>query len=270
MRTPLGPRPSGRSRCRRCRCPRRPPATVISARTPARSGTGMRSSARWSGRAMRAGRLRRAALASCRTPSRPSRSCAATRSRMSAARPPARRGRATMAAGVLGADVRPDAGMPGGDPGHVAEAAGGQPQQRAVLLGPRAGRVHQRRGDQVRDVGDHGDQAVVVLGGEDEDVCAQAHHDALAIGRRTRGRSRPVGVSTHIAPSNRSGSAPCRPICSEPAIGWPPTKRGWSASATMAVFTPLTSVTTASSRRCGSASRSCPPRRPRWRVRRRK
>ena len=32
-------------------------------------------------------------------------------------------------------------------------------------------------------------------------------------------------------------------------MGWPPMKRGWSASATMAVFTPLTSVTTASARR---------------------
>ena len=64
--------------------------------------------------------------------------------------------------GVLGADVRPDAGMAGGDAGHVAEAAGGQPEQRAVLFGPGAGRVHERRRDQVRDVRHHGDQAVVV------------------------------------------------------------------------------------------------------------
>ena len=55
-----------------------------------------------------------------------------------------------------------------------------------------------------------------------------------------------VGVSTQTAPSKRSGSAPCSPICSDPAMGWPPMKRGWSASSTMAVLTPLTSVTTAS------------------------
>ena len=58
-----------------------------------------------------------------------------------------------------------------------------------------------------------------------------------------------VGVSTQTAPSKRSGSAPCSPICSEPAIGCPPMKRGWSAASTMAVLTPLTSVTTASGRR---------------------
>ena len=58
-----------------------------------------------------------------------------------------------------------------------------------------------------------------------------------------------VGVSTQTAPSKRSGSAPCRPVCSDPAMGCPPMKRGWSASSTMAVLTPLTSVTTASARR---------------------
>ena len=35
-----------------------------------------------------------------------------------------------------------------------------------------------------------------------------------------------VGVSTQTAPANRSASAPSTPSCSEPAIGWPPTKRG--------------------------------------------
>ncbi len=58
-----------------------------------------------------------------------------------------------------------------------------------------------------------------------------------------------VGVRTHTAPSKRSGAAPRSPICSEPAIGCPPMKRGWSAASTMAVLTPLTSVTTASCRR---------------------
>ena len=35
-----------------------------------------------------------------------------------------------------------------------------------------------------------------------------------------------VGVRTQTAPSKRSGSAPRNPICSEPAMGWPPMNRG--------------------------------------------
>ncbi len=42
--------------------------------------------------------------------------------------------------GVLGADVGPDAGMAGRDPGHVAEAPSGQAQQGAVLLARRCWR----------------------------------------------------------------------------------------------------------------------------------
>ena len=52
-----------------------------------------------------------------------------------------------------------------------------------------------------------------------------------------------VGVSTHTAPSNSSGSAPSSPSCSQPAIGWPPTKRGSSTAATTGALTLPTSVT---------------------------
>ena len=55
-----------------------------------------------------------------------------------------------------------------------------------------------------------------------------------------------VGVSTQVEPANSSGSAPSGPSCSEPAIGCPPTKRGWVTSATIGPFTPPTSVTTSS------------------------
>ena len=112
-------------------------------------------------------------------------------------------------------------GMAGRDPGHVAEAAGGQPQQGAVLLGAVGGRVHEGGRHQVRHVGHHGDQAVVVGRREDEHVGAQAHDDALQsverleVGGRRR-REHPdraleeVGVGAVQARSARS-----------PAIGWP-------------------------------------------------
>ena len=53
-----------------------------------------------------------------------------------------------------------------------------------------------------------------------------------------------VGVSTHVAPSNSSAAAPSTPSCSEPAIGWPPTKRGSATASTIGAFTLPTSVTT--------------------------
>ena len=68
------------------------------------------------------------------------------------------------------------------------------------------------------------------------------------------GIGRSVGVSTHVAPANRSASAPSGPSCSDPAIGWPPTKRGWPTAATIGPFTPPTSVTT--SAEAGSRSSS--------------
>ncbi len=58
-----------------------------------------------------------------------------------------------------------------------------------------------------------------------------------------------VGVSTHVAPTKRSGSAPSMPTCSDPAMGWPPTKRGSDSCAASGAFTPDTSVTTAPGRR---------------------
>ena len=64
-----------------------------------------------------------------------------------------------------------------------------------------------------------------------------------------------VGVSTQVAPSKRSALAAAMPSCSEPAIGWPPRKPGWSTAATTDALTLPTSVTTrwpASSRRRAS------------------
>ena len=52
-----------------------------------------------------------------------------------------------------------------------------------------------------------------------------------------------VGVRTHTAPAKRSGSAPSTPSCSEPAMGWPPRKRGSPTASTTDAFTLPTSVT---------------------------
>ena len=79
------------------------------------------------------------------------------------------------------------------------------------------------------------------------EVAHHAQHRACTRARRCRA----VGVSTQVAPTNRSASAPSTPSCSEPAIGWPPTKRADASRARRArprrrpaPFTEPTSVTT--------------------------
>ena len=60
---------------------------------------------------------------------------------------------------------------------------------------------------------------------------------------KARPSVRSVGVSTHTAPRKRVGSAPATPSRSEPAMGWPPTKRGSSTASQMERLTEPTSVT---------------------------
>ena len=110
--------------------------------------------------------------------------------------------------------------MAGGDAGHVAEATGGQAQQRAVLFGAVGRRIHQRGRDEMRHVRHDGHQPVVVGGRKDEDVGPQAGHDplqpveGLQLGRRRRreGPHRPheeVGVGAAqaglLGPGHRDG-----------------------------------------------------------------
>ena len=128
-------------------------SVVTSASTPGRSGTGMRTSASSAGRATRRGRFaagRAGPLEHARAA--PSRSPSSTTSRMSASPAISRRASSTIASRFSRADVGPDAGWPGGDAGHVAEAAGGEAQQRGVLLGAVVGEAHQRGRGQVRHV----------------------------------------------------------------------------------------------------------------------
>ena len=51
------------------------------------------------------------------------------------------------------------------------------------------------------------------------------------------------GVSTQLVSTNIEASAPSRPSCSEPAMGWPPTNRLSSTADTTGTFTLPTSVT---------------------------
>ena len=93
---------------------------------------------------------------------------------------------------VLGTDVGPDARVPGRDAGHVAEPPGSQSQKGTVLLCSRTGRVHERGGHQVGDVGHHRDQPVVVGCRKHQHVRAETHDDVpqAVEGLEIRGGSR--------------------------------------------------------------------------------
>ena len=76
------------------------------------------------------------------------------------------------------------AGLPARDPGHVAEATGGEAQQCGVLLGTVAGETHQGRRGEVRHVADDGDQVVVTFGVDRHDLGAERSDDARDGGER--------------------------------------------------------------------------------------
>ena len=151
---------------------------------------------------------------------------------------------------VLGADVGPD--------GRVARRRCGScpgSRRRPGAAGRRAPRPARRPG--VISVAavrwgtwrHDGHQRVVAVGREGDDLGAEVGHDPSARRRRRRRRCSAVGVSTQTAPSNRSASAPSTPSSSEPAIGWPPTKRGSAIAADASdAFTLPTSVTSAGGR----------------------
>ena len=101
----------------------------------------------------------------------------------------------------------------------------------ACSLAAVGGDVHQRGRRELRHVAHDRHERVVVLGRDLDDLGAEPADHAPDRGVRGRGRCRRSGVSTHVAPANRSASAPSSPSCSEPAIGCPPTKRGASIRA---------------------------------------
>ena len=131
----------------------------------------------------------------------------------------------------------------------------------------RVGDVHQRRRGELRARGSRPRPARrAARASTSIDLGAEPADDAAHGGEARAGRCARVGVSTQVAPANRSASAPSRPSCSEPAIGWPPTKpaassgRAGSTSATTGAFTEPTSVTTAAP---GVERLDDQPRRPR-------
>ena len=205
--------------------PSRPASVVTSASTPGRSGTGTRSSTSSSAAGpdgqVAPGRRARSSTASSASRRRRRR---AAPDLSSAPQVVVERGDDRVAVGD--ADVGPDAGVPGGDAGHVAEAAGREPQQDRVLLAVRRRDVHERRRRELRHVAHHRDERVVVLGRDLDDLGARARRPGRGRSWNASGSVRSVGVSTQVAPANRSTSAPSSPSCSEPAIGCPPTKRG--------------------------------------------
>ena len=105
--------------------------------------------------------------------------------------------------GVLTADIGPDARMPGGHPGHVAESPGGQTQHGGVLGGSGRGDAHQRGGREVGYVGHDGHQRVVPIGRQGDDLGAQGRdhgpdpRQGVSVGRRGRGQH-PGGVYEHL------------------------------------------------------------------------
>ena len=77
-------------------------------------------------------------------------------------------------------------------------------------------------------VRDDGHERVVPLGRERDDIGPEEETTLAQHAEGAADRCRAVGVSTQVAPTKASASAPSSPSCSEPAIGWPPMKRGSS------------------------------------------
>ena len=150
------------------------------------------------------------------TPSSRSRSPSATIARTSASASISSSSSATMAVAVLGADVGPDARVAGGDAGHVPEPAGRQAQHGPVLLGPLVGQAHHGGRGQVRARATPWPPAS--RGGRagwppptprsDDTIERMAVKAASSVPG--------TGVSTQVAPSNRSARAPSTPSSSEP------------------------------------------------------
>ena len=122
-----------------------------------------------------AGDARRAGWRGPRGPARAPRAARRGRRRRRSTRTSVERGEQAVehiddGGAVLGADVGPDARVAGGDARHVAEPAGRQAQQGAMLGCPVIGHPHERRGGEVRHVGDDSHEGVVVIGRQRHDV----------------------------------------------------------------------------------------------------
>jgi hypothetical protein len=108
---------------------------------------------------------------------------------------------------VLRADVEPDRRVTGSDSGHVAEPAGGESQQRGMLLGTVAGQSHQRCRSEMGHMADDCHHLIVAVGRERHDIGSELgdhgrHPGERAVGSRARRSQHP-----HCAFEHRSVGA---------------------------------------------------------------
>ena len=106
---------------------------------------------------------------------------------------------------VRDADVGPDPGMARGDPGHVAEPARREPEQRACSAPRVAATSISVRRRELRDVTHDRHQRVVLLRASPRTTSAPtAPRRACRTAANASASVRSVGVSTQVAPTNRS------------------------------------------------------------------
>ncbi len=183
-------------------------SVVISASTPSRSGTGMRISACPSVRGARSVRARR-----CRgRTSEDLEQCGVVALGDPAAHAGERLDELIEGLddglGVVIADAGPDRRLPGRDPGHVAEAARGQLEDRRTLVLEIGREGHERGRGQVGHVGDHRDEGVVPVRVERDDVGPEVgEHRAET---RVRGRVGRGARGQH--PGRAHEEVGCRPF----------------------------------------------------------
>ena len=180
-------------------------------------------------RSARPGRLRRAALRRAKLAAR---IVAVARSRSPPRRSARRAASAASAARIASRLSTQTSGQIAGSPAATRVMSRKPPAaswSRTASLSASARRlVHQRPGDEVRHVAHQRDQAVVVLGADARRTLAPRSR-SIAVQRRvaSRASSPASGVRTQVHPAKRSARAPAQAATArEPAMGWPPTKRG--------------------------------------------
>ena len=124
-------------------------------------------------------------------------------------------------------DVAPHFRRTGRDAREIAEAAGGIAED-VRGVGPRRQLIHEREGEQVRQVRHGGEDPVVDRGIELAHPRAAGGPEAATVATAS-GSVSGSGVSTTLRSRYSVANAAAAPVCSVPAIGWPGTKRGSAA-----------------------------------------
>ncbi len=125
-------------------------------------------------------------------------------------------------------DVAPHLRRAGGDPGEIAKAAR-RVAKHLGGVGARRQQVHERERENMRQMGDRREDAIVGLRIEHAHLAAAGRPEARNArdgGGIGLGNRRQHDVA--LAKQRREGGGR-RPVCSVPAIGWPGTNRGSAA-----------------------------------------